>query len=107
MPKYLLKVLYTGEGLAGVMQEGGSARRAIAEQLAKSVGGSVETFHFAFGDVDAYLICDLPDNKAAARVAMTVSASGKVTITTVPLLTVDEVDDIAAAARISYAAPGT
>ena len=62
MPKYLLKVQYTGEGLAGVMEEGGSARRAIAEQLAKSVGGSVETFHFAFGDVDAYLICDLPDN---------------------------------------------
>lgn len=107
MPKYLLKVRYTGEGLAGVMQEGGSARRAIAEDLAKSVGGSVETFHFAFGDVDAYVICDLPDNKAAARVAMTVSATGRVTITTVPLLTVDDVDDIAAGARISYAAPGT
>jgi uncharacterized protein with GYD domain len=107
MPKYLLKVSYTGEGLAGVMQEGGSARRAIAEQLAKSVGGSVETFHFAFGDVDAYVICDLPDNKAAARVAMTVSATGRVAITTVPLLTIDEVDEIAAGARISYTAPGT
>lgn len=107
MPKYLLKVQYTGEGLAGVMEEGGSARRAIAEQLAKSVGGSVETFHFAFGDVDAYLICDLPDNKAAAKIAMTVSGSGRVAITTVPLLTIDEVDEIAAGAHVEYVAPGT
>jgi uncharacterized protein with GYD domain len=106
MPKYLLKVQYTGEGLAGVMQEGGSARRAVAEQLAKSVGGSVETFHFAFGETDAYLICDLPDNKAAASVAMTVSATGRVAITTVPLLTVDEVDEIAAEAHAEYVAPG-
>ena len=107
MPKYLLKVQYTGEGLAGVMQEGGSARRAAADQLAKSVGGSVETFHFAFGDTDAYLICDLPDNKAAARIAMTVSASGRVAITTVPLLTVEDVDDIAAGSQVEYVAPGT
>jgi uncharacterized protein with GYD domain len=107
MPKYLLKVQYTGEGLAGVMKDGGSARRAIAEQLAKSVGGSVETFHFAFGDVDAYLICDLPDNKAAAKIAMTVSGSGRVTITTVPLLTIDEIDDIAAGSHVEYVAPGT
>jgi uncharacterized protein with GYD domain len=107
MPKYLLKVKYTGEGLAGVMKEGGTARRAAAEQLAKSVGGSIESFHFAFGDSDAYVICDMPDNNAAARVALTVSASGRVAITTVPLLTLDEVDEIAAGTRIEYAAPGT
>lgn len=107
MPKYLLKVQYTGEGLAGVMQEGGSARRAAADQLAKSAGGSIETFHFAFGEDDAYLICELPDNKAAAKIAMTVSASGRVRITTVPLLTVDEVDDIAAGANLTYVAPGS
>ena len=107
MAKYLLKVSYTGEGLAGVMSEGGSARRAVAEDLAKRLGGSLETFHFAFGDVDAYCIVDLPDNKAAAALAMTVSSSGRVAITTVPLLTVDEVDDIAARGQLEYSAPGT
>src|SRR5947209_2272020 len=83
MAKYLLKVRYTGEGLAGVMKDGGTARRAVAEDLAKNLGGSLETFHFAFGDVDAYCIADLPDNKAAATLAMTVSATGRVSITTV------------------------
>jgi uncharacterized protein with GYD domain len=106
MPKYLLKVRYASEGLEGVMRDGGTARRAAAQDLAKSLGGSVESFHFAFGDDDAYVVCDLPDNKAAAQLAMTVSASGRVTITTVPLLTVDEVDAIAAGRRLEYTPPG-
>jgi uncharacterized protein with GYD domain len=106
MPKYLFKVRYTGEGLAGVMKDGGSARRAAADAIAKQVGGSVETFLFAFGDDDAFVIGDLPDNKAAATMAMTVSASGRVAITTVPLLTVQEVDDIAAGKQLAYTPPG-
>ena len=107
MPKYLLKVRYTGDGIGGVLKDGGTARRAVAEGLAKSVGGSLETFHFAFGDVDAYCVCDLPDNKAAATLAMTVSASGRTSITTVPLLTVDEMDAISAGAKPEYSPPGS
>jgi uncharacterized protein with GYD domain len=107
MPKYLLKVRYTGDGIQGVMRDGGSARRAAAQDVAKAVGGAVESFHFAFGDEDAFVICDLPDNKAAATLAMTVSASGRVAISTVPLLTVDEVDAIAAGSKPAYTPPGT
>lgn len=106
MPKYLFKVRYTHEGLSGVMSAGGSARRAAADDVAKNVGGSVEAFYFAFGDDDAFVIADLPDNAAAARLAMTVSASGKVALTTVPLLTVDEVDTIASAPKFAYTPPG-
>ena len=107
MPKYLLKVRYTGEGLQGVMRDGGSTRLAAAQDLAKNLGGAVESFHFAFGDDDAYVICDCPDNKAAATLAITVSSSGRVTVTTVPLLTIDEVDAIAAGPKLAYAAPGS
>jgi len=107
MPKYLLQVRYTGEGLQGVMRDGGSARRAAAEEVAKQVGGSIEQFVFAFGDVDAYVICDFPDNKAAATLAMTVSSSGRVTVTTTPLLTVDEVDAISAGRPLQYTPPGS
>lgn len=56
MPKYLFKVRYTSEGLEGVMNAGGSARRAVASDLAKNLGGEVESFHFAFGEEDAYVI---------------------------------------------------
>jgi uncharacterized protein with GYD domain len=107
MPKYLLKVRYTSDGINGVLRDGGSARRAAADDVAKSVGGSVESFHFAFGDEDAYVICDLPNNKAAATLAMTVSASGRIAISTVPLITVDEVDAIAAGTKPAYTPPGS
>jgi uncharacterized protein with GYD domain len=107
MPKYLFKVRYTSDGLEGVMNAGGSARRAVADDLAKNLGGQLESFHFAFGEDDAYVICDLPDNKAAATLAMTVSSSGRVAITTVPLITVDEVDAIASGTRLEYSPPGT
>jgi uncharacterized protein with GYD domain len=107
MAKYLLKARYSAEGLGGVMKEGGSARRKAAEELAAEVGGSLESFHFAFGEDDAFVICELPDNQAAAKLAMTVSASGRVSVTTVPLLTVDQVDEIAAGGRLEYTPPGT
>jgi uncharacterized protein with GYD domain len=107
MPKYLLKVRYTGDGIRGVLRDGGSARRAAAQDLAKSVGGSIESFYFAFGEEDAYVICDLPDNRAAASIALTVSATGRLAVTTVPLLTVDEIDAIAAGNKLTYTPPGS
>lgn len=106
MPKYLLKVRYTPEGLQGVLRDGGAARHSAAQKLAQSAGGSVESFHFAFGDDDAYLICDLPDNQAAARVALTVSSTGRLAVSTVPLLTVAELDAVAAAKKPEYTPPG-
>ena len=56
MPKYLTVASYTSDGAKGLLKEGGTARRAAVEKLMKSVGGRLETFYFAFGDNDAYLI---------------------------------------------------
>ena len=106
MPKYLFKARFSAEALQGVMASGGSARRTAADDVAKHLGGAVESYHFAFGADDAYVICDLPDNKAAATLALTVSSSGRVSVTTVPLLTVDELDAIAAGPKVEYTPPG-
>jgi uncharacterized protein with GYD domain len=106
MSKYLFKARFTGEAVQGVMADGGSRRRAAADDLAKSLGGAVESYHFAFGEEDAYVICDLPDNKAAATLAMTVSSSGRVAVTTVALMTVEELDEIAAGPKPEYSPPG-
>jgi uncharacterized protein with GYD domain len=105
MPKYLFKVRYTSEGLEGVMNAGGSARRAVASDLAKNLGGEVESFHFAFGEDDVYVICDLPDDESAAAIAFTVSASGGATTRTTKLLTVEQVDS-ALGMQVAYTAPG-
>ncbi len=105
MSKYLLKVNYTADGAKGLIQDGGSRRRAVAQKLAESVGGRIESFYFAFGNTDAYVIADVPDAASAAAVALTVSSSGGAAIRTVVLMTPEDVD---AASKKSplYSAPG-
>jgi len=92
MPKYLVQASYLGDGVQGLRQEGGSARRNAIEAACASVGGRLEAFYFAFGDSDVVTILDLPDNVTAAGVALLVAASGKVDIKTTVLLTPEEVD---------------
>jgi uncharacterized protein with GYD domain len=105
MPKYLIEASYTLEGVKGVQSAGGSSRRDAIAALAESVGGSLESFYFAFGDRDVYTVVDLPDNQAAAAVAMTVNGSGAVSIRTTVLLTPEEVD-AAAQVSVDYRPPG-
>lgn len=105
MPKFLIEASYTQEGAKGVQSAGGTSRRDAVAQVAESVGGSLEGFYFAFGDCDAYVIVDLPDNESAAAVALTVNAGGGATTETVVLLTPDEVD-AAAKRSVDYRPPG-
>jgi uncharacterized protein with GYD domain len=105
MPKYLFEASYTLEGVKGVQSAGGTSRRDAVAQVAESVGGRLESFHFAFGDRDAYVIVDLPDNESAAAVALTVNAGGGATVRTVVLLTPEEID-AAAKRSVDYRPPG-
>ena len=106
MPKYLLQVNYTLDGLKGVVAKGGTARKAAATAAAKSVGGKVDAFYFAFGDTDVYVVADMPDNEAAAALALTVSAAGGAAVKTTVLLTTDEVD-AATSKDVKYKPPGS
>jgi uncharacterized protein with GYD domain len=105
MPKYLVQASYIGDGVQGLRQEGGSARRAVVEKACSSVGGKLEAFYYAFGEADVVTIMDLPDNATAAGVALLIAASGKVDIRTTVLLTPEEVD---AAVKVGgdYRPPG-
>ena len=105
MPKYLFTGSYTAEGGRGVLAEGGSRRVSVVDQLCTSVGGSLESYHFAFGSDDYFIIANLPDNVTAAAVGLTVSATGAVQNRTIVLLTPAEVD---AATKLSptYRPPG-
>ncbi|ADH65279.1 hypothetical protein Mesil_3475 (plasmid) [Allomeiothermus silvanus DSM 9946] len=105
MPKYLLQVNYVGEGIRGLLKEGGTSRKAAAEAAVKSVGGRIEAMYYAFGDADCYVIAEVPDHPTAAALSMTLNASGRVSIKTTVLLTPEDMD---AAAKLSpsYRAPG-
>jgi uncharacterized protein with GYD domain len=104
--RYLLKASYSTEGIKGVLKEGGSGRVSAVEQAVQSVGGKLEAFYFAFGESDAYVIVDLPDNGSAAAVAATVAASGSLSsYETIVLLTPSEID-AAVKKTVSYRPPG-
>ena len=105
MPKYLIEVNYTVEGVKGLNAEGGSARVAAATALIESLGGTVESFYFAFGGADAYVVADMPDNISVAAAALAVNAGGGATARTVVLLSGADVD-AATKMQPTYRPPG-
>src|SRR5678815_2473598 len=88
MAKYLIQASYTPEGVKGLMRDGGSSRRTFVGDMIKKAGGSMESFYFAFGDADVYVICDLPDLASATALSLAVNATGAVSLKTVTLISV-------------------
>jgi uncharacterized protein with GYD domain len=105
MAKYLFEARYTAEGMKGVAREGGSGRRSTVEKMAQALGGKLEAFYYAFGDVDAYVIMDCPDNVTAAAAALAINQSGTTTVKTVVLMSPEEMDK-AGKKPVDYRAPG-
>ena len=105
MPKYLFEVNYVGEGIKGLLKDGGTARKAAAEKLFQSVGATIEAFYYAFGETDVYVIAEVPDHAAASAIALTVGASGAVTAKNTVLMTPAEID-AATKKTTSYRPPG-
>lgn len=107
MAKYLLKASYSVDGMKGVMKQGGTSRVKVVEGALEGVGGSLESFYFAFGGADVYVIVDLPDHASAVAVAAAVSTSGAVSsYETVVLLSPSEVDT-AMNVTVDYKPPGS
>ena len=105
MPKMLIAVNYTAEGTKGLIKEGGSARRAAVQKLVEGIGGKVETFYYAYGEHDAYLIVDMPNATSGLALSLAVNASGAVRLKTIPLITPEEIDT-AGKQAVPYRAPG-
>jgi uncharacterized protein with GYD domain len=105
MPKYLFQATYIGEGLKGLLKEGGSKRRETVEQMIKGMGGTLEGYYFAFGEYDSFVIVDLPDNVSTTALSLIVNASAAVKVKTTVLLTPEEVDQ-ATKKSVDYRPPG-
>jgi uncharacterized protein with GYD domain len=105
MGKYLFTTSYTAEGLRGLLKDGGSSRVDVSRKACESVGGHLDAMYFSFGDRDVYIICDLPDNKAAASLSLVVGATGSANSTTVVLMTPEEIDR-ATREAVDFRAPG-
>ena len=105
MPRYLIQASYTAEGAKGIAKDGGSKRKAFIGELVKRSGGTMESFDFAFGDADVYVICDMPNVASGVALSLAVNASGAVNLKTIPLISAEDMD-AAAKQQIAYRPPG-
>lgn len=106
MSKYLLEITFTLQGIKGIKEKGGTDRLAAATELIEGVGGKIESYYFAFGGIDAFVVAEFPDDVTAMAVALTVGAAGGATTRTVSLLTPAQVD-AAAKKNAKYRPPGS
>ncbi len=92
MSRYLVQAKYTENGLCEILNEGGSKRAEVMARVIRTLGGSVESFFYALGDTDVYVVINLPDNLNACAFSIATNASGAVAVKTTVLLTPEEVD---------------
>ena len=105
MAKFLFRASLSSDGVAGVLKEGGTARRTVVKNAIEKLGGSLEGFYFAFGDDDVVVLCELADNETAAAFALETSASGRVSVSTTVLISPEEIDR-AREKKSGWRAPG-
>ena len=105
MPKYMIQASYVGEGVKGLLKEGGTKRRETVAQAIEGMGGKLESLYYAFGDYDVVGVADMPDNVSGVAFSMMINASGAVQAKTTVLLTPEEIDQ-ATKKTVEYRPPG-
>ena len=105
MPKYMIQASYVGEGLKGLLKEGGTKRRDTVAQVIEGMGGKLESFYYAFGDYDVVGVAEMPDNVSSVAFSMMINASGAINAKTIVLLTPEEIDQ-ATKKTVNYRPPG-
>jgi uncharacterized protein with GYD domain len=103
MPHYLIQAGYNTSGLAGLVKEPQDRIEKVTPAI-EALGGRVECAYYAFGEHDIVLICEMPDNSAAAAFALAVGSGGTVgSYKTTVLLTPEEaVQAMSTAGESSY-----
>ncbi len=105
MAKYLFCTKYTKSGLEGLIREGGTGRREALRQTIEGVGGTLEGFYYAFGEVDLLLLAELPDEASAAAVSLNIGAAGALDVAVTVLVTPETIDE-AVKKGVPYRVPG-
>ena len=106
MAHYLGQVSYNNRGISDLVnnpQDRSTHIRSVIEGL----GGRMESFYHAFGDYDAVVIAELPDNVSAAAIALAVGAGGAIRRykTTVLISTAEAVEAMRKASTVGYRPP--
>ena len=94
MPIYIGLATWTQEGIQNVKDS--PARLEKAKQIYRKEGGELKEFYVTMGGYDMVAITELPDDAAAARVALQLGAAGAIRTQTLRAFTEAEYQDIVA-----------
>jgi uncharacterized protein with GYD domain len=106
MPYYLIETAYSADAAKALIATPQDRLEAV-KAACQSLGGSLVSLYFAFGEYDVVTIAQLPDNEAAAAMALAVGSSGALSRyrTTVLMAPEEAVRAMKKARDASYAAP--
>lgn len=106
MPYFLVETAYNSEAAKALVATPQDRLEAV-KSACESLGGRLHSLFFAFGEYDVVTIVELPDNEAAAALALAVGSSGALSKyrTTVLLAPDEAVRAMKRARDAAYAAP--
>lgn len=77
MPLYMYQAAYTAESLAAMIRSP-QDRIEVVRPAFEAIGGKILAAGYQFGEYDAVLIFEAPDDTAVASLALAVAAGGAV-----------------------------
>ena len=95
MPTYISLIRFTQKGMETIKE--GPKRLEAAKQRFRAAGGELKAFYLVTGQYDAVAISELPNDEAAARVALGNGSMGNVRTETLRAFSEDEYRKIIAA----------
>lgn len=90
MSHYLIEAKYADQAWSAMAQKPQN-RVELLRPVVERLGGKIESFWFSFGEYDAFVVVDLPDNVSAEALQIAGAAgNGFKVLKTTPLLTATE-----------------
>ena len=107
MPLYMTQVSYTSEAWAALAQNPEDRSEAISS-LMETMGARLLSWYYSFGEYDALVIYEAPDDSTAAAIAVAASSPGHLSkVKTTVLLSAEEgVEAMRKAGEATHRAPG-
>ena len=99
----MIQASYSTQGMPDLVNNP-QDRAANLRPVIERMGGKMESFDYAFGDFDAVVIVDMPDNTAVASVAMAVGVSGAISSIKTTFIPIEEA--MRQAIGVGYRGPG-
>jgi uncharacterized protein with GYD domain len=106
VPLYLIQAAYTPEAWAALARSPEN-RAEPASALAKKLGGKLVDLYYCFGEYDAVVLVDLPDDAMATAFVIAAGSAGhiKATRTTRLMGVTETVEAMQKAGEVTYAPP--